>query len=134
MASVSPVKQVDTAWALDRHLSSVEEVQTPSPRVEGFGCEKDSPVTGSMVSKQTASGEHVGAVNGIALAPRTNGSTASTGAATNPLNGAVTGTAWQTQKKKRKNKKATKSENDAQALNPLGGDSLPADESLRKGG
>lgn len=137
-------KSGNTAWPLDRQLSSVEEVRTPSPRVETFNSDTNSPkvVNAPASQNQTSSSAVSLAVNGgeipgdldKPLAPRTNGIV---GPLSPASNGAVhvNGTSgWQTQKKKRKNKKTVKSENDAHALNVAGGESLPADESLRKGG
>jgi len=69
-----------------------------------------------------------------ALGPRTNGTLPTSGLALNPGNHVNSNNAWQTQKKKKKNKRAAKSDTDAQALNTSGGETLPVDESLRKGG
>jgi len=48
-------------------------------------------------------------------------------------NGIATNNGWQTQKKK-KHRKASKSESDINPSNVIGGDLLPKDENLRKGG
>jgi hypothetical protein len=48
-------------------------------------------------------------------------------------NGIATNNGWQTQKKK-KHRKASKSESDINPSNVTGGDFLPKDENLRKGG
>lgn len=132
-----------TVWPLDRQLSSVEEVRTPSPRVEGFN-ESHSPKSSRGPTSQNQALPPAEAVilNGIEheqdfdrpLASRTNvpvGSSAQAQISTVLVNGT---SGWQTQKKKRKTKKTVKSENDAQTLNVSGGESLPADETLRKGG
>lgn len=48
--------------------------------------------------------------------------------------GKVHGTGWQTQKRKTKHKKGSKSESDLKGVNLAGGEFLPLQESLRKGG
>lgn len=142
MTSLGALKKLGTAWPLDRQLSSVEEVRTPSPRVERFDPESQSPRVGGPLE------EHQIVANGPSrtnnsdgssqgsdkpLASITNGSLVS-GQGLNSAVGAGTSNSWQTQKKRRKSKKTVKSENDVQALNTTGGESLPADDSLRKGG
>ncbi|EXJ79662.1 hypothetical protein A1O3_07942 [Capronia epimyces CBS 606.96] len=131
----------NAAWPLDRQLSSVEEVRTPSPRVEGFNRECLSPKFAGSTSQDQSLGEAEGTANGDAagpgprpLAARPNGSVGSSEPTTNSTAGVSSANDWQTQKKRRKNKKTVKSENDAHLLNISGGESLPADESLRKGG
>lgn len=135
-------KTGSTAWPLDRQLSSVEEVRTPSPRVEGFNPECLSPKFGGSAGQgqgleeavDTAANGHVAEPVSRPLASRPNGSVGSSEATANSTIGPAPAGSWQTQKKKRKNKKPMKSENDAPFLNVSGGESLPADESLRKGG
>ncbi|OAL24370.1 hypothetical protein AYO22_05746 [Fonsecaea multimorphosa] len=130
------------AWSLDRQLSSVEEVRTPSPRVEKFNGESSLPKEGKGHSGQdvpSSNGETV-LVNGedrdIArpLATRTNGTAASSNQGSNSAPNTSGSSAWQTQKKKKNKRKTVKSENDAQTSNLSVGETLPADESLRKGG
>ncbi|KAL2401320.1 Poly(A) RNA polymerase cid13 [Exophiala dermatitidis] len=121
------------AWSLDRQLSSVEEVQSPSPRLEEFTAECQPPENGSRHSKlETTHGGGKG--ESMPLLSRANGSVEASAAMTDPSVAATSTNGWQTQRKKRKNKRPEKSENDPQALNISGGESLPADESLRKGG
>ncbi|EXJ62684.1 hypothetical protein A1O7_03122 [Cladophialophora yegresii CBS 114405] len=124
------------AWPLDRQLSSVEEVRTPTPRVEtlngGASPEQDDPMpSGATVLKSQ------GYVHENPLASRTNGISGiasgfphDTGSAL----GAGGSSGWQMPKKKKSKRKTVKSENDAQAVNLSGGETLPADEFLRKGG
>ncbi|KAK4938033.1 hypothetical protein LTR10_021440 [Elasticomyces elasticus] len=146
MTGFGALKKPGTAWTLDRQLSSVEEVRTPSPKVESFPPVGQSPKAAQSVNQTepaTASDADAtilpngnGGEEAIAkpLSPRTNGLTGETASPTSAANvGATNG--WQTQhKKKRRSKKAVKSENDAQVLNTTRGEILPADESLRKGG
>ncbi|EXJ80380.1 hypothetical protein A1O1_08524 [Capronia coronata CBS 617.96] len=137
-------KAGSTAWSLDRQLSSVEEVRTPSPQVEGFssGCLSHQS-GGSAGPEQTPGAAEELMANGDGAEPglrplssRPNGSVASTELTTTNSSTVDPHSApsWQTQKKKRKTKKATKPEDDSHLLNSSGGESLPADESLRKGG
>ncbi|KAI1617554.1 poly(A) polymerase, variant [Exophiala viscosa] len=147
MAGLGALKKPGTAWTLDRQLSSVEEVLTPSPRVESFLPEGQPPNVAQSVDQAepaaASEAETTTLANGNGgdeaivkpLSPRTNGST---GENASPASAAVVGATngWETQhrKKKRRSKKAVKSENDAQVLNTTKGEILPADESLRKGG
>lgn len=135
------------AWHPGRQLSSVEEVRTPSPSPD-----QQHPTEGNHV-RADAKGPNGEAkqpnekkfrlANGTALPQeestepltvRRNGAVAAQPAdsasctASNPVSG------WQTQKRKKKSKKGVKSENDVYTLNASGGESLPLDESLRKGG
>ncbi|KIX10505.1 uncharacterized protein Z518_01588 [Rhinocladiella mackenziei CBS 650.93] len=130
-------KSGSTARPSDRQLSAVEEVRTPSPRVEGFGSDGSGPKGSVSVNQNQAAianGDRVEEGSEEPLASCTNGSVGSSGHAPNSGPNPNVSNGWQTQKKKRKNKKTVKSENDAQALNLSRGESLPADESLRKGG
>lgn len=137
-------KQAGTVWPLERQLSSVEEVRTPSPRGEGFPPKTPSPRATFMdkyrsdVSPEKESlgmpGESPENSLKQPLSPRTNGSVSTPGSNLPPPPSGGANTRWQTQKKKKKNKKTVKSENDAQASKLTGGEALPADESLRKGG
>jgi hypothetical protein len=126
-------KQNSGAWSLDRQLSMVEEVRTPSPKVEShrtFGESLNIPKFGSSQTN----GDKAEGFAEKPLAMRPNGNAPSSGTTTNSGPNTNHSNAWHTQKKKKKGKKANKSDNDAQAINTLGGESLPADESLRKGG
>ena len=127
-------KSASGAWPLDRQLSSVEEVRTPSPRVEGYRSTSNSPVMTAKSGSPLLNGDGAVHVQEKALGPRTNGTLPTSGLALNPGNHVNSNNAWQTQKKKKKNKRAAKSDTDAQALNTSGGETLPVDESLRKGG
>jgi len=129
LTSMSAMKTAaGTAWPLDRQLSAVEEVRTPSPRVETFiseardHTEDDDPTPRGDAARLNGQ-DHIG---DKPLSPRTNG-------AVSGLNSSGS-SAWQMQKKKKKPRKTVKSENDVQALNFSGGEALPANESLRKGG
>ena len=135
LTSLAAIKRAaGTAWPLDRQLSSVEEVRTPSPRVETFNLESlgrlegQDPTLGGVTARTT--GEEHG--RDRPLAERTNGGMGASAplSALNPSGGS----AWQTQKKKKQKRKTVKSENDAKTVNLSGGEALPADESLRKGG
>lgn len=147
MAGLGVLKKPGAAWSLDRQLSSVEEVRTPSPRVEAFplvGQSPRAPQSANQAEPAAASeAEAMTLANGHGgehavekpLSPRTNdlmGDAVSS--TTSAANVVVATNGWQTQKKKRRSKKAVKSENDAQTANTTGGETLPADESLRKGG
>lgn len=76
--------------------------------------------------------EPVGEPN-IPLAPKTNGQESGPALPVMIKQGDASG-GWQTQKKKKRSKKTNKSENDAALVNNAGGEILPLDESLRKGG
>jgi hypothetical protein len=139
----SPSLQKNAAWPLDRQLSSVEEIRTPSPRAEAFKCEaQSSRAVGAKDPDQSLTEEEMAAPNGGSpehtseepLSPMTNGSVYTPGSGAAAKSNLGTPSGWQTQKKKKKNRKTVKSENDAQALNAIGGETLPADEALRKGG
>nr|KAK5440159.1 hypothetical protein LTR18_008096 [Exophiala xenobiotica] len=139
----SPSLQKNAAWPLDRQLSSVEEIRTPSPRAEAFKSEAQSPrAVGAKDPDQSLTEGEMAAPNGGSpehtseepLSPMTNGSVYTPGSGAAVKSNLGTPSGWQTQKKKKKNRKTVKSENDAQALNAIGGETLPADEALRKGG
>ncbi|OQV11003.1 hypothetical protein CLAIMM_14912 [Cladophialophora immunda] len=126
------------AWSLDRQLSSVEEVRTPSPRVEKFNGERESK-SHIGPDEPSSNGETL-LINGEdrefarPLATRTNGTAGSSkqGPSSAPNGSGPSG--WQTQKKKKNKRKTVKSENDALMSNLSARETLPADESLRKGG
>ncbi|KAH0846669.1 PAP/25A associated domain family [Fonsecaea pedrosoi] len=145
MSVLTTMKAVGPAWSLDRQLSSVEEVRTPSPRVEKFDGESSLPKdikghpsqNGPSSDGQTilVNGEHRDATR--PLASRTNGTSGSSNHGSSHVNSVPNAggpSGWQTQKKKKNKRKTVKSENDAQTSNPSVGETLPADESLRKGG
>lgn len=127
---------------LDRQLSAVEEVRTPSPRVETFTTKGISPIrTQEHVNQDDRKPPGVaGPVNGEGhdhgspLGSRPNGMVGSPNQGGISAPNASGSTGWQTQKKKKTKRKTVKSENDAQTLNISGGEALPADEALRKGG
>ncbi|KIW47097.1 uncharacterized protein PV06_02699 [Exophiala oligosperma] len=137
-------KSAGTVWPLERQLSSVEEVRTPSPRGEGFPPKTPSPRATFMDKYRSDAPPHKKSPgmpgesreNTLKqpLSPRTNESvsTPSSNLPPPPSGGATP--RWQTQKKKRKTKKTVKSENEGQDSKLTGGEALPADESLRKGG
>lgn len=127
---------------LDRQLSAVEEVRTPSPRVETFNTKGISPTRSKDHVDQDDRGplEVAGSMNGEGpdhgnpLGSRTNGMVGSPNQGGISAPNASGSTGWQTQKKKKTKRKTVKSENDAHTLNVSGGEALPADEALRKGG
>ena len=128
-----------TPWPLDRPLSSVEEIRTPSPRADTFGSQASSPISDR---DRNGRPHAAGAVltNGelldhdSSLTSRTNGTSTVPPQGMSSAAGSGQGSSWQTQKKKKTKRKTVKSENDAQTLNHSGGETMPADESLRKGG
>lgn len=122
------------AWPLDRQLSSVEEVRTPSPRVDGYRSLTHSPEVTAKSGSPLLNGDGALHVHEKVLSLRTNGSVPTSGLALSSGNHINSNSTWQTQKKKKKNKKAVKPATEAQGLNILGGETLPANESLRKGG
>ncbi|ETI23471.1 hypothetical protein G647_05273 [Cladophialophora carrionii CBS 160.54] len=124
------------AWPLDRHLSSVEEVRTPTPRVETFNCGDSSDHDDPMPSGATALNNQ-GYGHEKALTSRTNGiggNASGSPQGASPAFGVGGGSGWQMQKKKKSKRKTVKSENDAQPVNLSSGETPPADEFLRKGG
>ncbi|KIW10266.1 hypothetical protein PV08_11228 [Exophiala spinifera] len=137
-------KQAGMVWPQERQLSSVEEVRTPSPRVEGFPSKTPSPRATFMekyrsdaVPEKEPPGipvESPADTLNLPLSPRTNGSASIPVSNLLPPTSGVANPRWQTQKKKKKHKKTVKSENEDQASKLTGGEAIPADESLRKGG
>ena len=128
------------AWPLDRQLSSVEEIRTPSPRAETFKSGGSSPVGSKDEDGRTHDATTM-LGNGERYAPegpltsRPNGVTnASVQSGILPAIGTAAVSGWQTQKKKKNKRKTVKSENDALVSNQSAGEAPPADESLRKGG
>ena len=122
-------------WSMGRQLSAVQEVRTPSPGFDRGSLLPASPTSIARQQLQSRSKKDSSQKSSPdigTLSSRTNGiPTAGLG-----QNGAAsaTQTSWQTQKKRRNKKKTVKSENDAQGMNESGGDSMPLDESQRKGG
>jgi Cid1 family poly A polymerase len=123
---LSPVKEVLTPSPTQhRQLSLVDEsVHEPSKsKMKGKAKSKKSSLSsvGPSEDKQEA------------LAAQPNGLMSGSRALKSPNNtGVVSG--WQTQKKKPRHKKGSKSETDVKGGNAVGGEFLPLDESLRKGG
>ncbi len=127
------------AWPLDRQLSSVEEVRTPSPRVETFGSVGSSPIARNSHDGSRSIGATTlknGGDHSLEnpLVSRTNGTAGGSAQGTSSLLNASVPSGWQMPKKKKNKRKMVKSENDAQMMNPAEGEALPADESMRKGG
>ncbi|KAK5061504.1 hypothetical protein LTR84_008048 [Exophiala bonariae] len=125
---------INGAWPLDRKLSSVEEVRTPSPKVEGYRSMSDSPETTARPTSPLLRGEGTFHGQDKVLGPRTNGTLPTYGLALSSGNNINSNSAWQTQKKKKKNKKVVKPVTETQGLNNSGGETPPENESLRKGG
>lgn len=125
---------INGAWPLDRKLSSVEEVRTPSPKVEGYRSASHSPEMTANSTSPLLRGEGAGQAQEKVLSLRPNGSIPTSGLALSSGNSVNSNNTWQTQKKKKKNKKVVKPAADTQGLNTSGGDTLPENESLRKGG
>ncbi|EXJ72013.1 uncharacterized protein A1O5_04516 [Cladophialophora psammophila CBS 110553] len=143
MTVLNTIKKAGSpAWSLDRQLSSVEEVRTPSPRVETFNGEGSFPKQskGHTGQDERSSNGQTMLANGEErdfarpLASRTNGTAGSSGHGPSSAPNANVPSGWQMQKKKKNKRKTVKSENDAQTSNLALGEILPADESLRKGG
>lgn len=132
-------KASTTAWPLDRHLSSVEEVRTPSPRVETFSALKPSPLLHNSPGRPLPNGVATTMKDGDhslsnPLGPRTNGTADGSVPGANSLLGTGAPNGWQLPKKKKSKRKTVRSENDVQISNTKEGEAAPADESLRKGG
>ena len=126
----------------DFQLSPVKEVRTPSPTTsrqlaapEG-STQEPSKLKAKGKAKQkksSLSSVERGEDLPVALASQPNGLTSADQSTNPPSNiGSITG--WQTQKKKSRHKKGSKSETDLKGVNSAGGDFLPLDVSLRKGG
>jgi len=122
------------AWKIKDQLSPVTEVRTPSPNQEHM-------LQDPILPKQLRLGNGVFGVpvtnplHGSVLSSIPNGVDASTASANALTTTAIQGPVWQLSKnKKRRNKKTVRSENDVDSLNPVGGEVLPLEESLRKGG
>ncbi|RVX69316.1 hypothetical protein B0A52_06910 [Exophiala mesophila] len=133
----SPISSMDFSqsvpWPLDRQLSAVEEVRTPSPRGAVFPKQGTSSKglvqsESSLVNGSGTEGNH-----DRPLALRANGTL--TGTPPSATSGGSTVSAWQTAKKKKhRNRKDTTSETDGQNIKVGAGEALPADDSQRKGG
>lgn len=130
-----PVKPALLPWSFGRQLSAVQEVRTPSPGLDaryGVPASPTSTIRQAGQSKPKKDDSKRGSPETGTLSPRPNGVAVT---ATGPEGSQPTSqSSWQTQKKKKNKKKTVRSENDAQALNESGGDYLPRDELLRKGG
>lgn len=122
-------------WPLDRQLSAVEEVRTPSPRGGVFpklgGSSKGQVQAESPLANGTGPEGH----HDRLLALRVNGTMTGSGTPSAAGPGSSSVSAWQTAKKKKnKNRKETTSEIDGQNIKVGAGEALPADDSQRKGG
>ena len=121
---LSPVKENTGPITSDDAQNSSRLPAQPNgtPKIKHSGKKEKSPVLG--VESQPANAETASAkVQVSASAP----------AARELPNGTLANGGWQTQKKRR-HKKAVKSESDINAVNANGGEYLPEDEALRKGG
>jgi Cid1 family poly A polymerase len=122
-------------------LSPVKEVRTPTPtksrpflgpEESAQGLSKQRTKVKAKPKKSALSSVDQGEDKAETLVSQPNGLAAVHRPQQSSNMGSVPG--WQTQKKKSKHKKGSKSETDLKAVNPAGGDFLPLDESLRKGG
>lgn len=123
-------------------LSPVKEVRTPSPaksrplsipEESAQGVSKPRTKGKAKPKKSTLSPVDQGEDRPEAIASQPNGLISAAQHLHQTSNvGSVPG--WQTQKKKPKHKKGSKSETDLKEVNSAGGEFLPLDESLRKGG
>lgn len=123
-------------------LSPVKEVRTPSPTKTRQSLAPGDPPQGASKArtkgkakqkKSSLSSVDQSGDKPEALASQPNGLVAATqDLKPASIHGSVTG--WQTQKRKSKHKKGSRSETDLKGVNTVGGDFLPLDESLRKGG
>lgn len=119
----SNVKSSLTAWSLPRQLSSVQEVRTPSPGFEMTLPTGRSPTSPRFPEKSSPLAVRETVDMNVTIKPEDGSHQV-----TNP-------SSWQMPKpKKHKKKKTVRSENDASPSNVNGGEYLPLDESLRKGG
>ncbi len=123
-------------------LSPVKEVRTPSPtksrgssipRDSAQGASKPKSKGKAKQKKSSLSSIDLGEGKAEALASQPNG-LSSSAQAVNPTGNMGSASGWQTQKKKSKHRKSSKSETDLKGLNSAGGEFLPLEESLRKGG
>jgi hypothetical protein len=123
-------------------LSPVKEVRTPSPTrsrqssvTEGSAQGASKPKTKGKAKQKMSSLSSVeqGEDKPEVLTSQANG-LMPTIPALHPSTAAGYVAGWQTQRKKSKHKKGSKSETDVKVVNPAGGEFLPFDESLRKGG
>lgn len=121
-------------------LSPVKEVPTPPPmretRTNGqeqlkANCGGNKAKGKGKQEKSTPSTGEIHATKGEVLATKPNGVVVAPGKSM--PNGTSQSSSWQLQKKK-KHKKASKSEIDVDAADAAGGDFLPVAESARKGG
>jgi len=123
---LSPVKEVRTPTPTKNQQLSLPEKSAqglPKPRTKGKAKQKKSALSSADEGEDKAE----------ALASQPNGQMSAAHRAHQISNmGSIAG--WQTQKKKSKHKKGSKSETDLKAINAVGGDFLPLDVSLRKGG
>jgi Cid1 family poly A polymerase len=123
---LSPVKEVRTPTPTkSRQLSAPESAAQglPKSRTKGKAKQKKSALSSADQGEdkaETLASQPNGQMLAAHRPPQTNNT------------GGIVG--WQTQKKKSKHKKGSKSETDLKAINTVGGDFLPLDESLRKGG
>jgi Cid1 family poly A polymerase len=123
---LSPVKEVRTPSPnRSRQLQPVEDIPQGASKQKSKGKAKQKKSSLSSVDQSEDKTE--------ALTPQPNGLICSS-QITNPLSGKVSVNGWQTQKKKSKHKKGSKSETDLKTVNPAGGESLPLNEFMRKGG
>jgi Cid1 family poly A polymerase len=123
---LSPVKEVRTPTPTKTRQLSVPDESAqglPKPRTKGKAKQKKSALSSADQGEDKAE----------ALTSQPNGHISAAHRPQQTSNmGSITG--WQMQKKKSKHKKGSKSETDLKAFNAVGGDFLPLEESLRKGG
>ncbi|KKY25613.1 putative poly variant [Phaeomoniella chlamydospora] len=123
-------------------LSPVKEVRTPSPTAgrnpSSTGSERFNPSgktkPKSKQDKLSVPQNSADKIRSSALSQKINVPTVFEPSKSTTTNGQQQANGWQTATTKRKHKRAAKSTNDAALGNTNGGQFLPADEKLRKGG
>lgn len=123
---LSPVKEVRTpSPTRNKQLALAEDSaqMVPKPRVKGKAKQKISTLCSVDYVEERS----------VPLASQPNG-LMSAAQILHPASKIAPVSSWQTQKKRCRHKKASKSETDLKSANSAGGDLLPLDESLRKGG
>jgi Cid1 family poly A polymerase len=123
---LSPVKEVRTpSPTKSRQLSNLDSAGQPTSKAKTKGKPKQKKTSLSAVDQSEENPQPLG--------PQPNGATLASSTSNAPT---ITGSAsvWQTQKKRSKHNKGSKSETDIKRVNSAGGEFLPLDETMRKGG
>jgi hypothetical protein len=119
---LSPVREIPISLPSGDACESPKDTSNCALKTKGKGRQDDAPLPGPENQRR----------KDITPPSTVNGTTPNPPERNNP-NGVVINNGWQTQKKK-KHRKASKSESDINPLNAVGGDFLPNEENLRKGG